>query len=105
MWSADGGKTWHDVELYNTTEIVNLSSSILNHDRLKGLGYTFVASDGTNSMFQSSADGSVIKGLAANLEAYAGTTVNVIFAAVPAMDNDTLRVISVATGVQIPEKK
>ena len=105
VWSADGGKTWHDVELYNTTEIVNLSSSILNHNRLKGLGYTFVASDGTNSMFQSSSDGSVIKGLAANLEAYAGPTVDVIFAAVPAMDNDTLRVLSVATGVQIPEKK
>ncbi len=103
VWSADGGNTWHDVELYNTTSIVNLSSTILNHDRLKGLGYTFVASDGTNSMFQSSSDGSVIKGLAANLEAYAGNTVDVIFAAVPTMNNDTLRVLSVATGVQVPQ--
>ncbi len=102
VWSADGGNTWHDVELYTITGISDLSTAILNHDRLKGLGYTFVASDGKNSMFQSSSDGSVIKGLAANLEAYAGTTVDVIFAAVPAMDNDTLSVISVATGVQIP---
>ena len=102
VWSADGGYTWYEIELYNMTAIPDISTAILNHDRLKNLGYTFLASDGKNCMFQSSADGSVIKGLAANLENYSGQTVDVIFAAVPSADTETLCVISVATGVQVP---
>ena len=102
VWSADGGYTWYEVELYNMTSLPDISTSILNHDRLKNLGYTFIAADGKNCMFQSSTNGVVIKGLAANLENYSGQTVNVIFAAVPAANTETLCVLSVATGVQVP---
>ena len=103
VWSADGGETWHDTELYAVDSIASVSDDIMGSNRVKGLGYTFSkADDGANCRFQAPSDLSEVKGLAANLEAYSGKTVNVIFAAVPNAAPDTLCLITVATGVSIP---
>ena len=103
VWSADGGMTWNDTELYAVDSIANVSDNIMVSDRIKGLGYTFSKeADGANCRFQAPSDMSVVKGLAANLQDYAGKTVDVIFAAVPNAAADTLCVITVVSGVQVP---
>jgi hypothetical protein len=102
MWSADGGATWHSVEFYNKTACANASSAILAAINKKGLPHTFTAEDAANGAFQAPNDMTKVEGLAANLEAYSGQTVDVIFAAVPKADPMTLCVITVVTGVKVP---
>ena len=102
MWSADGGSTWHEIELYANTAISNAGQNILTAVNGKGLGHTFTEDDAVNGAYQSSADMSVVKGIAANLSEYSGSTVTVILAAVPALATDTLCVITVVNGVQVP---
>ena len=104
VWSADGGNTWQEVELYGAEGIPSATSDIMASQRVQNLGYTFtVEADGANSKFQAPVDKSQVKGLAANLADYAGQTVDVIFAAVPKIDTTTLCVIAVAQGVSIPK--
>ena len=103
VWSADGGLTWQEIELYGRAAPETVTNNILSSNRVQNLGYTFSENtDGANSMFQGPSDFSVVKGLSANLSSYSGQTVDVIFAAVPKADTQTLCLICVATGVSVP---
>ena len=105
VWSVDG-KTWHDATPCGR-EIGKASQNHLDLGASWFLGdYKF--SDTTaslvNAVYQSPTGlGDGTKGLAADLSEYAGQTVNVTFAAVPASEPDSLCLIAYVTGVQVLE--
>jgi hypothetical protein len=102
VWSADGGKTWHDTVSYNgcvagaaSNEQINVFRGILGNETM---------ADGTNQKvhFQSGVGTGVnVKGLAANLGAYIGETVSVTFAAVPKAEPNSLCLILHVTEIQV----
>jgi len=105
VWSADGGKTWNDIELRVYTSLSNASQAVLdvanNH-----LGTAIEQSSAAQAMFQGAAnlsDPSKVAGVAANLSAFAGQTVNVTFAAVPEAAQDTLCLIAHVKNVTVSE--
>ena len=99
VWSADGGKTWHDVTLYNKAGISDASQAMLNFTANKyGSDVDFSAYT-ANSSYQG-ALGSA-SGISADLSAYAGQTVNVTFAAVSASDPTSLCIITHITGINV----
>ena len=102
VWSADGGKTWHDAISYNGGVAGSASGDQLNVFR--GVLGDEPMADGTNQKvhFQSGVGAGVnVKGLAADLSAYAGETVSVTFAAVPKAEPDSLCLILHVTNVQV----
>ena len=104
VWSADGGKTWNDVELRVYTSLSNVSTDVLPSANAY-LGASIEQSSATRAMFQGAQnvpDPSKVAGVAADLSEYAGQTVNVTFAAVPEAAQDTLCVIVHVTGVTVP---
>ena len=106
VWSADGGKTWNDVEFYINQGFSNGTTAHL--DILTDTGA--VVTDQTATLkgvcFQGGeGKGAKTPGLAANLKDYAGQTVNVTFAAVPKTDTDGLCVIAHVIGVAVPENQ
>ncbi len=104
VWSADGGKTWHDVEFYKNQgfgagsdahleQLINTGAAV--NDQTASLQkVTFQGGEGK---------GVGTAGLAANLKDYAGQKVDVTFAAVPKTDTDGLCVLVHVVGVQVPE--
>ena len=105
VWSADGGKTWNDVDLRIYPSLSNASQEVINAAN-NYLGTAFEASQITNAMFQGAAnleDLLKVAGIAADLSGYAGQTVDVTFAAVPEAAQDTLCVIVHITGVEVPQ--
>ena len=111
VWSADGGKTWHEATLRGKDSFINGDGNHISHaeTRLNGT-YTFV--DRTASVagcrYQSSHTDNTdytenTQGVEADLSAYAGQTVNVTFAAVPNGQPNSLCYIVHVTGVQVPE--
>lgn len=89
VWSADGGKTWNDIEMFGRT-IDKGSSAMIDGaiNRVKN-AFTFTENDTKNVSYQG-ADALAPKGIAANLEKYAGRTIDIVFAAIPAKDEKTL---------------
>lgn len=89
VWSADGGKTWNDVELFGRTIDVGSSAMISGATSRVNNVFTFTENDTKNVSFQG-ASAVTPKGIAANLKDYAGKTVDVVFAAVPVKNEKTL---------------
>lgn len=106
VWSADGGKTWHDVEFFRKDGIMKGQDAHVT-TAAKRLGeYTFkdVEASKLNVIYQCSAGAGVnAQGLSAHLTDYVGKTVNVTFAAVPAKEENTLCLIAHVIGVKVVE--
>jgi hypothetical protein len=103
VWSADGGKTWHDVVLHNKNSIDAASQAHLDGVRSR-IGESLSSSSVANAVYQGSvglADPSKCPGIAADLSNYAGQKVNVILAAVPAKAPTTLCVLHYVKGVTV----
>ena len=102
MWSADGGKTWQECTLYNRDKFDGLVAG----QGIAAAANNFFASSGYDVM--SHPDHIVFQGLegkpsgvTADLSAYAGQTVDVVFALVPIADPDGLCIIAVIEQVQV----
>ena len=103
VWSVDG-KTWHDAELCGR-ELGKASKDHLNLASAWFLGgYQFTDPDSSyiNAVYQSPTGlGNDTKGLSADLSDYAGQTVDVIFAAVPAGESNSLCLIAHVKGIEV----
>ncbi len=104
VWSADGGKTWQDCVLHNRSTIDAAGAihiSIIN-GWLKGAATLDAATSTVNGVFQCGAGaGANCSGIAADLSAYMGQTVDVTFAAVPKLQADSICIILHVTGVTV----
>ena len=103
VWSADGGKTWQDAVGYNCDGPGSGAGTAHYNVVMKKVG-THTFSDGSpkNSTYSGTPGaGENVSGLAADLKDYAGQTVEVIFAAVPAKAPDTLCLIARVTSVNV----
>ena len=103
VWSADGGKTWHDASLHIRTGFDPAGAAHL--DQLSATGATISDENATkaNCVFQGSAGkGAQTSGIAADLADYSGKRVDVTFAAVPKNDPNGLCLIIQIVGVQVP---
>jgi hypothetical protein len=103
VWSADGGKTWQDAEGYNCQGPTSgAGQAHYNAIKSKVGDHTFSEGTPVNSTYGGAAGaGANVSGLAADLSAYAGQTVEVIFAAVPAAEENTLCLIARVTNVNV----
>jgi len=102
VWSADGGKTWHDAVSYNGGSAGNAQQAHL--DILKNLLGGVEPASGSNIgvHFQSGVGaGANVSGYAADLSEYVGQKVNVTFAAVPKAEPDSLCLILHVTDVTV----
>ena len=110
VWSADGGKTWHDVVMYNDQPLQPADDAMITaYGDLKAYkdasGTTIkpqvqdVAASKVNGAFPGA------KGICANLLDYyePGTVVDVTFAAVPKADTSSLCILGHITKVQVYE--
>ena len=103
VWSADGGKTWHDIELYGLTKISTAGASMVGYanDKCGKSDFDLYAE---KSSYQGSLAGhSTCNGLGANLSEFEGETVSVTFAAVPATDTNSLCILAHITGVKVED--
>jgi hypothetical protein len=94
VWSADGGKTWHDAIVTESLGYIReATDAILQAASGRLGGYTFADINATkvNSAFQGTVgSGAKTNGVYADLSAYAGQNIDVTFAMVPAAAKDTL---------------
>ena len=106
VFSADGGKTWIEMRLSGgskpsdapTADYVKSAST-----RLGGYVFADETLAGKCSCYQGTKGaGEKAVGLAADLSAYAGQTVNVTIAAVPTSAPDTLCIITHVVGYEVP---
>ena len=102
MWSADGGKTWQECGLHNRTGFHDVTGNPGIYDSAKqyfsSTGYD-VASHPDKIVFQG--DEGIPSGVCADLKAFAGQTVDVVFALVPNTDSDGLCIMAVVEGVEV----
>ncbi|MBE6558217.1 MAG: hypothetical protein E7661_04315 [Ruminococcaceae bacterium] len=102
MWSADGGKTWQECSLYAQTSFgdVSLNEGIANsaNQFFSASGYK-VTEHPDKIVFQGTEG--IPSGVCADLAAYAGQKVDVIFALVPLNDSDGLCIMTVVRGVEV----
>ena len=104
VWSVDGGATWNNVVFHNKSEFSAIGSAHLGVANAQISGYGTIDTSATpNSLYGSGIgfEPDKASGIAADLSAYSGQTVDVIFAAVPNADNDTLCLIACITGVEV----
>ena len=105
VYSADGGKTWVEATLSNEqATLVDGTTAHLNAatDRIGGKKWTDAEKSVVNAKYQDvEGAGANANGLAADLSAYSGQTVSVIFAAVPASAPDTLCLIAYLPNVTV----
>ena len=109
VWSADGGKTWHEVALRGKDSFISGDGSHITaaETRLNNT-YTFVDKNASvaGCRYQGNRANTFTEdtqGIEADLSAYAGQTVNVTFAAVPKGQPNSLCYIAHITGVQVPD--
>ncbi len=103
VWSADGGVTWHETVDFGKSTSSASTNNITVANARSNQTYEFtLEADGANGSFSGTA-GNNPKGIAANLEAYKGQTVDVIFAAVPAKDTGTILPIFYIAKVKVAE--
>ncbi len=102
MWSADGGKTWQECTLYNRDAFGTLAAG----SGIANAGNSFLAGSGYDVMqhpdkivFQG-AEGNP-SGICADLAAYKGQTLDVVFAIVPNDDPTGLCPVAVIGGVTV----
>ena len=94
VWSADGGKTWHNVESYNGGTAGAAGQAHLDIFKRTLDGEALAAGSNANSVFQGSpGSGEKVTGLAADLSDYAGQKVNVTFGAIPKAEPTSICVI------------
>ena len=96
VWSVDGGITWNE-DFLNSDRIKTPTSNDIVNTGQSYSGKTFadLESAKTNAQFQNG-------GINIDLSAYAGTTVDIIFAAVPVADtNSVVRLLNIQ-GVEVP---
>ena len=102
MWSADGGKTWQECGLYNR----NGYNPVGGNPGILAAGNQFFQSSGydvtehPDKIIFQGVEGSP-SGVCADLSAYKGQTVDVIFALVPLADADGLCIMAVIEGVTV----
>ncbi len=107
VWSADYGKTWNDVKLHKTTigSVGNDHAYVTTAQSRLG-GVTLSANSGKNSGYQCGVGlGVNCTGIAADLSAYVGQSVDITFAAVPLKDTGTLCVLDYIEDVFVGERK
>ena len=109
VWSVDGGKTWNDIIFSNGRKAFDPGSQPYFDAVTTISKYTIqdTESSKVNVRYQGGAgQGAASPGIAADLTAYIGQTVNVTFAAIPKADPDSLCLILHVVGVQVvePEK-
>ena len=103
VWSIDGGKTWHNASPYNMSAIKSAGTAFFNGVYSR-IGVTLDSSSAANAVYQGTVDledPTAVQGIEVDLSAYAGQTVNVIFAAVPSKNTETLCVLHYITGVTV----
>ena len=102
MWSADGGKTWQECGLYNRDGFHDVTSNqgILDsaNQFFSASGYK-VSEHPDKIVFQGSEG--IPSGISADLSAYVGQTVDVVFGLVPNADPDGLCIMTVVQGVEV----
>ena len=102
MWSADGGKTWQECTLYNR----NGYNPVDGNPNILAAGNQFFQSSGydvsehPDKIIFQGVEGAP-SGVCADLSAYTGKTVDVIFAIVPNTDSDGLCIMTVVEGVTV----
>ena len=101
-WSADGGKTWHDVQLVGASAFNNVGQAhleavalYLKNDKSQYVNiFTDLETSKVGGGFQHAS-------IRIELSAYAGRTVDVVFAAVSAEDQTKLCPIAIFTDVRV----
>ena len=108
LWSADGGKTWNEIVYVASNERPEIKNGSADHirvaeERLKTYKFIDTEASIAYSVFQTALGSGVnATGIAADLSAYAGQTVNVTFCAVPKSAPNTLCPIVHIKGVTVP---
>ena len=105
VWSADGGKTWQSVELYNRSSIGKASGSadsgMIGYAN-RTCGKTDFEIYADNAAYQGNLEGpDNASGIAADLSAFEGKTVDVIFAVVPVTAPDSVCILAKVKGVKV----
>ncbi|MBQ8409028.1 MAG: hypothetical protein IJY39_09215 [Clostridia bacterium] len=99
IWSADGGKTWYQIGTYTIAGVGNGAGTAHQNVVRKSIGaYQFAAGTEKNSTYQFN-DG--VGGIAINLSAYKGQTVDVVLAAVPSKDTRGLCLLALFKDVEV----
>ena len=102
MWSADGGKTWNECSLYNRAAFSDVTGNPGIYDSanhfFSSTGYD-VATHPDKIVFQG--EEGTPSGVCADLSAYSGKTVDVVFALVPNEDSDGLCIMAVIPNVEV----
>ncbi len=101
VWSADGGKTWNDVVFVGISSASDASSGMLTYCANKYGSEVDFSPNTANSCYQTSLG--TVGGLGADLSAFAGQTVDVTFAVVPATDTDSLCILLHIEGVTVAQ--
>jgi hypothetical protein len=102
MWSADDGKTWKECTLYNMEKFSSVGADhpiIKTANNFIGVSGYSVAQHSDKIVYQGN-EGKP-SGISAQLTDYVGKTVNVIFAAVPVKEPNTLCLIARVTNVNV----
>ncbi len=98
VWSADNGKTWFAIDPHIIEGVGSGAGDAHYYVVSLKIGpSSFSAGSNKNSIFQHNDGG----GLMANLAAYEGQTVDVIFAAIPEKDQQALCLLAVVKGVEV----
>ena len=103
-WSADGGKTWHDVQLVGASAFNNVGQAhleavalYLENDKSQYLNiFSDLEASKVGGGFQHAS-------IRINLGAYSGQTVDVVFAAVSAEDQSTLCPLAIFADITVIE--
>ena len=96
VWSADGGESWNE-DFVNSDRIKTPTSDDIVNAGQSYSGKTFsnLESAKTNAQFQSG-------GISIDLSAYAKQTVDIIFAAIPVVNQDVKIILVTINGVSCP---
>lgn len=100
IWSVDGGKTWYKTGLH-IIDSIGSGAGAAHHKVITGKigSYTFSQGTNRNSTYQVG-EGSE-GGIAINLSAFNGQTVDVVFAAVPAKDPQAVCPLALVKNVTV----
>ena len=100
IWSADGGKTWYKTGVMHISSIGSGAGQAHFNVVTSKIGdYTFSEKTYLNSTYQIGSG--QVGGITLNLSAYAGKTVDVVFAAVPEKNTATVCPLLLIKGVYV----
>ena len=103
VWSADGGKTWHEATPYGRSAGSASQPMIEAAYARSNKTYNFtIDTDAANGTYQG-AQGSNPTGLGICLEEYKGQSVNIIYGVIPAKDTSSVLPLFYITGVKVAE--